>query len=105
VPPQVTELINAVRLRRAARQLGLERIFLREQKFTAYFVSNPESEYFSTPIFSVMLNFVRTHPTQCRMKEHNNKLSLIISKVNNVSAALQLMQPLVTNLESSPVQG
>lgn len=94
VPEPARELMNAVRLRWIARRAGIERIFLREQRFTGYFIQNPQSDYFSSPVFTSVLQYIRDYPGSCRMKEHNEKLSLIIQHINSISAALQTLAPL-----------
>ena len=94
VPEPAHELMNAVRLRWVARRAGIERIYLREQRFTGYFIQNPESDYFSSPLFTIVLQFVREYPGVCRMKEQNDKLSLIIQHIGSISAALKSLAPL-----------
>ncbi len=95
VPAQVKELLNIIRLRRLATKIGIEKMFLREGKLTGYFLQNPESDYFSSPMFSAVLNFVRDYPGVCRMKEHNSKLSITLQAVNSAGEALKKLAPLM----------
>ena len=86
--------MNAVRLRWIAKKAGIERIYLREKRFTGYFIQNPESDYFGSPVFTAVLQFIRDYPGNCRMKENNDKLSLIIQHIGTISEALRALAPL-----------
>jgi transcription-repair coupling factor (superfamily II helicase) len=94
LPTQAEELANIVRLRHIAKRAGMERIYLREGKLTGYFISNPESDFFASEIFVAVLHFVRDYKGSCRMKEQNQKLSIIFNNVSSVSGALQALAPL-----------
>lgn len=96
VPPQVKELLNIVRLRRLATKIGIEKMFLREGKLTGYFLQNPESDYFSSPVFTSVLHFIRDYPGLCRMKESKDKLSITLQNVSSAGEALQKLAPLMT---------
>jgi len=94
VPPQTKELLNIVRLRWLAKKIGLEKVYLREHKMTGYFLQNPDSDYFKSPIFSAVLQFVRDYPGVCRMKENNDKLSITLQSINSIADALKSLAPL-----------
>ncbi len=89
VPPQTQELMNTLRLRWMATTLGLEKIVLKEQQMKAYFVSNPESGYYQSGVFTSILSFVKENPRFCRLKEANNKLIMVIGNIKRVSDGLQ----------------
>ena len=46
LPKQGNDLLNTVRLRWEAKKLGFEKIMLRNNVMSAYFVSNQESKYY-----------------------------------------------------------
>ncbi len=58
IPPQVEELFDGLRLRWAAKSVGFERIFLKANKLQGYFIGNPQSEFYETPMFKNILNYV-----------------------------------------------
>ncbi|HZL09398.1 MAG TPA: transcription-repair coupling factor [Prolixibacteraceae bacterium] len=91
LPPESIELIEVVRLRWAAVKLGMEKIILKKHKMICHFVSNPQSSFYQSPAFGQMLQYVQAHPQSCRMKEGNNKLSLIFEKVKNVKKATEVL--------------
>jgi transcription-repair coupling factor (superfamily II helicase) len=88
VPPQTEALINTIRLRWLAREIGFEKIVLKNNLLACFFISNPESGYFNSGKFSAVLNFVQTNPKACRIKESGNRLSLTFAGVKDVAGAL-----------------
>ncbi|HEB62525.1 MAG TPA: transcription-repair coupling factor, partial [Bacteroidetes bacterium] len=46
IPRQVNELFDALRLRWVCKQLGFERVILKNQKLRCYFISDPQSSFF-----------------------------------------------------------
>lgn len=87
LPTEAAELINLVRMRWRAMQLGFEKLTLKNGKMLAYFVSKPGSEYFSSPMFMGALQFAQTYPSRCTLKELPTKLYLTIEDVNSIKAA------------------
>jgi len=100
VPPETQELFNAIRLRRLARELGMEKIVLRNGSMTGYFISDDQSPYYQTDVFSAVLNFVQSNPRRCRMKEAGNKLSLSFHAIDSVSKGLALLREILPQQSS-----
>ena len=88
IPPEVEKLLHTIRLRWIAKDLGFEKIILKANKMIAYFVANPKSSFFQSEQFGVILKFIQLNPKVCKMKEKNNKLSLIFEKINTIEMAL-----------------
>jgi transcription-repair coupling factor (superfamily II helicase) len=98
VPKETEELFDAIRLRWKARKIGFEKIILRNGKMLCYFISNPESTYFQSRIFTGVIEFIRDHPQNCRMRQKKDKLSIEFQKVASVNEALQKLQPLLESV-------
>ncbi len=92
VPPQTEELINTIRLRWIAREIGFEKIILKNEKMSGYFISNQESPYYRSEKFTNVLKYVQMHPASCRMKETTDKLSLSFIKVKTVEQAILVLK-------------
>jgi len=92
VPPPTSGLFNALRMRWLAREAGFEKIVLRNQVMTGYFVPNQESPYYQSDTFSGMLSYVQANPRKCSMKEGNEKLSLTFKNIRNVQEGLAVMR-------------
>jgi len=92
VPPETQELLNAIRLRRLAKSLGIEKLVLRNRIMTAHFISNEASPYYQSEIFTAVLKYYQSHSSSCRMKEGGGKLSMTFQKVETVSQALIVLR-------------
>ncbi len=92
VPPQTIELMNVVRLRWMAINLGFEKIILKNKKLVAYFINNQESLYYQSPVFSSILNFVQQNPKGVKMKENKDKLTLSFDNIETIQNALDKFQ-------------
>ncbi|NVO21092.1 MAG: transcription-repair coupling factor [Bacteroidetes bacterium] len=95
VPPETQELLNAIRLRKQAKELGMEKLVLRNGNMTGYFVSDQQSAYYQSEMFTAVLKYVQQNPRDCRMKEIANKLTLAFTNVSNVGRALQILRDIV----------
>ena len=91
IPKQVNDLLNTVRLRWIAKDLGFEKILLRKHNMTVYFVSNQASKYFESATFNKILGYIQSHPKRTDLKE-TNKLQLIIKEVSTITQALELLR-------------
>jgi transcription-repair coupling factor (superfamily II helicase) len=91
VPSQVDELMNVVKLRWQAMDLGFEKMILKDSRLLVYFVSNPMSPYYQSEVFQKVLRFIQKQPSRYRMKEAKEKLNMIIDRVADVGEALKLL--------------
>lgn len=92
VPPETQELLNAIRLRRLAKLIGMEKLVLKNQSMTGYFLSNETSPYYQSEAFTAVLKYVQSHTHSCRMKEGAGKLTITFHKVSSISDALKVLR-------------
>lgn len=96
IPTQVEDLLDSVRIKWLAKELGLEKIILKQKRMIGYFVSDQQSNFYQTEAFSRMLKYVQQNPKSCVMKEKQTKngLRLLITfiKINTVKTALETLQ-------------
>ncbi len=92
LPSNSQQLLEVVRLRWLAIDLGIERIILKNQKMICYFISDQQSAYYQSPIFSKVLGFVQANPAKCRMQEKKDKLSLSFDHVKTISVAKVILE-------------
>ncbi len=93
IPDVVAQLIHSIQLRWLGEELGFEKISLKSEKLKANFMVGKD-EYFKSDVFGKILEFVQTHPSQCKLKDSVGKLTLIIEAIPSVDAALEILQPL-----------
>ena len=102
VPPQTQDLLHTIRLRWLARRMGFEKVVLRNERLTAYFISNPDSPYFQSQAFTAILDFMKVNPSYLAMKEDKNRLFITIREVPGVIEALLKLERIagekVTNI-------
>ncbi len=91
LPRQVTDLLATVRLRWTAKQLGFEKITLKNNLAIATFVSNENSSYFDSKMFQTVLKYIMSHPKRCLLKESNGRTKFIIKEICSVTQALILL--------------
>ena len=97
IPDVAEELIRVVPLRAAGKQLGIEKIMLKQQKMFLYFVTNADSPYYQSEAFGCVLYYVSHHPRQCNFREVNGKRSIVISDVASVASALTICRAILTS--------
>lgn len=95
IPPQTEDLINTMRLRWMARDLGFEKITLKHKIMTAYLISNQESEYYQTDTFMKIIRYAASHQKNCKVKELNGKNIFYVDAVTNVRDALNVMSSIM----------
>jgi transcription-repair coupling factor (superfamily II helicase) len=96
IPTQVEDLLDSVRIKWLAKELGLEKIILKQKRMLGYFVANQQSDFYQTEAFSRMLKYVQNNGKSCVMKEKKTKngLRLLITfiKIDSVKTALSILQ-------------
>ena len=97
IPEVAEELIRVVPLRVYGKQLGIEKILLKQQKMFLYFVSNADSPYYQSEAFGKVLNYVSRNPRMCNFREANGKRSIVIAPVSSIDAALTICRAILTN--------
>ena len=67
---------------------------LKQKKLIGYFVQNQQSPYYQSARFTHVLNYVQQNQRACKMKEKNNKLSLVFENVTAIHQAISVIEPL-----------
>lgn len=98
IPPETAELLRIPRLRRLARQLGIEKVVLKQETMYIYFVDDSNKAYYQSPMFGKILNYLQQNARRCRIRENNNRRSIAISSVPNVETAVLIL----TNIHALP---
>lgn len=91
LPAPAKELINVVRLRWIAIDLNMERIILKDRKMICYLPSDPASNYYQSPNFQQLMQWVIQNPAKCNVKEAKAKLSIIFKGIETLHQAVDLL--------------
>ena len=82
LPEQVIELFDGLRLRWAAKELGFERVILKEGKLRCYFVLNPQAAFYESDKFRNIMNFINGAGKQNQLSLKHSPKSLIMVREN-----------------------
>ncbi|MDG5490860.1 transcription-repair coupling factor [Psychroserpens sp. SPM9] len=98
LPIQVIDLLNSVRVKWIATKIGLEKIIMKKGRFVGYFISDQQSGFYQSHQFTKVLQYVQTHPKECKMKEKQTRnglrLLLTFEHIKSVKQALSRLQEL-----------
>ncbi len=95
VPHEGEELLQVVPLRRLGKQLGCEKIILRQGQMRMQFVSNPLSAYYKSRTFDSVLNYIGSHARQCNLKEIQGRRMMIVNKIGTIEEAVKILRAIV----------
>lgn len=97
IPESTQELLNVVRLRWLAIELGFEKVMIKNNTMVIHFISNPDSLYYQSATFMSILHYVQKQQQHFQLKE-GKKLTLIVKKMKNIDQALHTLQKMKENL-------
>lgn len=92
LPRSVKELFKSFELRWIAQDLGMERLVMKSGSMVCYFINNPQSPFYDSPIFQGMLRYIQSNPKDCKLSEKNDKLRLLYSNVHTVDQAVNRLE-------------
>ncbi len=93
-PGEAEELLNVVQLRWLAQRTGVEKIILKNNTLIAYFVSNPDSAFYRSPVFPKIIGNIQRNPAQYRMRQDKDRLSLRVGNVTSIAAVFSILEQL-----------
>ena len=98
MPPMAQELLNVVPLRRWGKQLGCEKIMLKQGRMFLYFVQNPESPYYQSETFDHIIDYATHEVRRCNLREmpapsgqRGMRRSMVIIDVPTVEEAVRVL--------------
>src|SRR5690606_7312858 len=87
IPEAVEDLLKSFELRWLAQELGIEKLVLKGGKLVGTFISNPQSPFYETPIFTTVLSAITSNPNKFKMSEKNDKLRVISEEIHSIADA------------------
>jgi transcription-repair coupling factor (superfamily II helicase) len=101
LPPRANALMNSIRIKWIATRVGIEKLVMKQGKMIGYFVSDQQSDYYTSKRFREVLEFVQKHQSICKMKEKQTpaglRLLLTFDNVKTTRKALELMELFIGN--------
>ena len=112
-PKEVFNLLESMRMKWMAKELGFERIVLKKGVMLAYFISKPQSEYFQSSKFQQIISTLHQNPRLATFKEksakstlrqaqgdNENSLMLRFEEVKSVQTAMEKLSVLLVSTNS-----
>jgi transcription-repair coupling factor (superfamily II helicase) len=94
IPKPVIQLIDTMRLRWKAREIGFEKLVLKSGKMIGYFISKQDSPFYQSEAFTRVLNFIKLNPVAGKMYEKDDTLRIAFPDVQNMDKANRLLNAL-----------
>lgn len=95
IPKQAEELFEVVKLKRLAKKLAIEKLFIKRGKMIAYFITDKESEFFQGEPFGKIIYHVQCYPQQCLLQESTERLTLTVSHIKDIHSAVLTLQNMI----------
>lgn len=104
VPEPVTDLLNAIRSRKLAVELGFEKMMLRNEVLKCYFISRPDSPYFESDLFQRILKYIQTDTNKAKLKQVGKFFVLQITDIRDMKQMLTFLQRMHGRVVAEAVQ-
>lgn len=85
IPPQVRELLTTISSRWLAKELGFEKLILKNKQLRLYFISDPESAYFESATFNTILDFIQKSVNNARLKQVGKNFMLVVDNIKSMA--------------------
>ncbi len=99
IPPQTEDLFTTVKCRKLAVELGFEKMLLKNETLKCFFVSNPDSPYFQSNVFTGLLNFIQTQTNKAKLKQVGKNGILIVENVESMTELHKFLERAVTHTQ------
>ena len=90
VPPSIYNVCAALRLRWFAKEIGFERIILKNESMRSYFPSQADSNYYNSDTFKLVLDYLKRNFSNCEMTENKGKLSMRVKNILSIEDAQKI---------------
>lgn len=85
IPQQVRELLTTISSRWLAKELGFEKLILKNKQLRLYFISDPESAYFESTTFNTILDFIQKSVNNARLKQVGKNFMLVVDNIKSMA--------------------
>ncbi|MBQ8097986.1 MAG: transcription-repair coupling factor [Bacteroidaceae bacterium] len=96
MPAEGLDLLQVVVLRQLGRQLGIERLLLRQGQLALYFVSNPDSAFYQSTTFGRSLSFLQSESRRCSLGEVKGRRRMVVKGITTIEEAVSLLRQIAS---------
>jgi len=100
IPRIVRELFEGLRLRWICKEMGFDRVVLKNNKLILFFIQNPQSAFYETPYFTQFLALIASDGNDLgiKIKQSRSNLLVIQENVQSLKAAHWTLEKLQKTL-------
>ena len=91
MPKEAEALCDLVRLRRLGKQLGAERLILKNRQMRLYFVQSEESPYYQSKAFGQIVAYCTVNLANCQLGVRNGHKFFNIADIRDVHRAIDIL--------------
>ncbi|HVU97617.1 MAG TPA: transcription-repair coupling factor [Puia sp.] len=102
IPPQVEDLFDTVRIRKLSVNLGFEKLILKEDTMRCYFIDRPDSPYFESDTFHLILEYLQKHTNKARLKQAGKHFLLVVDHIRSMADLLDFLRRMSKFVLASP---
>lgn len=92
IPSQTKDLLNSVHLKEIAKEIGIEKLVIKNKILLAYFPANSQSAYYQSTIFKNILEYLQKFPGEASLKQKKENDGLLLylkkDKINSMEIVL-----------------
>jgi transcription-repair coupling factor (superfamily II helicase) len=92
LPESVVALLDTVRCRKLAVELGFEKMSLKDKTLRCFFINRPDSPYFESDTFRRILDYLQTGTNRAKLKQTGRLFLLVVEGVADMAELLRLLK-------------
>lgn len=92
LPLQLEQLTVVVKIRIVARQLGFEKLIIKNGIMIAHFISNPMSVYYKSKRFQKVMEYLQANQNRFKIKGTGGKLYISVPNVETMHKAYDILR-------------
>ncbi|MFM7672179.1 MAG: transcription-repair coupling factor [Bacteroidota bacterium] len=91
LPVSVLALLDTVRCRKLAVELGFEKMSLKDKTLRCFFINRPDSPYFESGTFRRILDYLQTGTNRAKLKQTGRLFLLVVEGVADMADLLRIL--------------
>ena len=92
LPSASEQLLTLVRIRLKAQGLGIERIVFKNKQLFLYFVTDQESAFYQSPVFTRIIGWIHGNPRRVQLKETKGKLCMVSKYATTIQDIYDMLE-------------
>lgn len=101
IPAQVEELLMTIRCRWVAKELGFEKLILKNKQMRLYFINDPDSPYFESPTFNYIMDFIQKQVNNARLKQVGKNFLLVVDGMKNMAQVYNFLSRMMVPADAT----